>query len=225
MMVKYFQAGDKVKIYSSFHDQNVVYLSQVDEIDENGEVVVTAPIRLGRVVTLNKRRDYIFDFYGTNGIYRTIPEIVDTVKEGQLYFIRIRINPASIKKIQRRNYFRLDSLITIDILGSEHPTIKELKHEYPLPEEVLCVNISGGGMKFLSKNKYMSGEEIDTSFVLPVRESQVEFSLKGSVIDSEPLEDAANRFVHRIKFSSILPKQREDIIRYVFEQQVKQKVK
>lgn len=223
MLEKIFQPGDKVKIYPVHKKGEIYYLSQIEEI-KGEEVLISAPIKLGRILPLSVGKGYTFDFYTDQAIYRANPEIVRRSREGNLFLLHVNINTEEMRKIQRRNYFRIDCLVPIKITDYiiEGPR-KELISD--LPEEAVIVNISGGGFKFLTKNQYEQGTTIKLQMELEIRDELVEVFVEGTVIDSEPLYDASKRYVNRVKISKISPRHREQIIRYVFEQQVKQKGK
>lgn len=225
MLEKYFGPGDKVKIYYNTSDEENIYLSQVEEV-KGEEIIVSAPIKMGRILPLSLGNNYNFDFYTSKGIYRTYAEITRRSKDDNLYFIHLHVNKEQLKKIQRRNYFRVDCLIPVTISEYKNMNNEEVvANNISLPEECTVVNISGGGFKFISKNSYDTQATLKVIIELALAEGKHQVFAEGNLVEVEPLYDYTNRFINRVEFENISTKDRDQIIKFVFEQQVKHKGK
>jgi c-di-GMP-binding flagellar brake protein YcgR len=89
-------------------------------------------------------------------------------------------------------------------------------------EDGLIVDISGGGARFLSDIPYEKHDQILFRFTLDIDKRPREYSLIGKVIKSDILEgEDQTRYEIRVQFVHINGKDRESIIRYIFEEQRK----
>lgn len=223
MLERLIQPADRVRIYYLSAESKKYYLSQVEEV--NGDrILISAPIKLGKVIHLSENRSLRMDFYTDKGIYRTVPQILKESQEGNLYFITLKVNKDHMDKIQRRNYFRVDCLQSARILDFNFQDTAHTK-ELTLPEKCNIINISGGGLKFISKDSFKIDGIITMELDLSTKEADSIIPCKGKIISCEAIYDKSNRYVHRIEITDILPKNREKIIRFVFDQQVRQKGK
>lgn len=224
MLEKILQPGDKVKIYYMSTSTERYYLSQVEEIDGDN-VLVSAPIKLGRVIPLSLNKPFIFDFYSNSGIYRTVPTITNRSKDGNLFFLHLKVDQDAINKIQRRNYFRVDCIQPMKVKGYEPPFDSKLPLKDELPEDGTVINISGGGVKFITTNQYEPDSIVQLELILDVKKDRQLIPMEGKVISCDVTHDRTSRYIHRVKITDILPRNREKIIRFVFDQQVRQKGK
>ena len=93
-------------------------------------------------------------------------------------------------------------------------------------EDGILVDISGGGTRFVSDRKYESGELILFRFSLHEKEegeNEDEYSVIGRVVNVTPMENNRGKFEVRVEFVNINEHDREEIIRYIFEEERKQR--
>ena len=84
-------------------------------------------------------------------------------------------------------------------------------------------DISGGGARFTSHVRFDPREYVLLKVVLPLQSGNQELILKACVISSQMLINRVGLFENRVEFSEVDLSQREAIIRYVFEEERKQR--
>ena len=85
----------------------------------------------------------------------------------------------------------------------------------------MIVDISGGGARFVSRQKFNEDSLILMSFNLPIMESDRPFLLAAKVIYSGGIENRENEYENRVKFEFIDTAAREEIIKYIFDEERK----
>ena len=90
----------------------------------------------------------------------------------------------------------------------------------------ILVDISGGGLRFVATAKYDKGSLVLCKFKLWQKNGVKEYEILGRVLDVKKVEKRAGAYEHRIQYVNIPKEVREEIIRYIFDQERKnQKVK
>ena len=130
------------------------------------------------------------------------------------------VGPAyEVSKIQRRSYFRLETYLPV-ILHVE----KEAEPEKSVPPIVdlnlQTKDISGGGLRVVSKTLFEPGTEVMVELTLP---GKVKIPTKGRVVRSEP--SAPDSRIHwvSIEFTFIEEHDRKKIVTFVFQKQLSQR--
>ena len=90
----------------------------------------------------------------------------------------------------------------------------------PLRQSVV-VDISGGGIRFVSDYKYENGTLIYLTYNLSSEKIQKTYNLVGKILSVKELENRRGTFEHRVQYINIDNQQREEIIRYIFEEERK----
>ena len=89
----------------------------------------------------------------------------------------------------------------------------------------VIVDISGGGARFVSRQLFRESSMILMRFELPILDMEKSFLLVGRVIYSSEIVNRANEFENRVKFELIDSVTREKIIRYIFNEERKNRKK
>ena len=226
--------GDKLELREILTEKEIadgakpaVYVSQIFEEDEDGDLRVAMPILKGRLVPLMKGEKYDAFFFVGKFLYNARVEIIDRFKSENIYTMKIRLD-TELKKFQRRQYYRLEK--SIDILyaplsDEDYQTIIETRQ---FPESMKRINyfeaastsdISGGGMRFVGHTKVDAGKKVMVIFDVAGKSRQMKFRLPATVISSSLIPERAGRYEHRIEFENISREYREILIHYIFEEE------
>ena len=85
----------------------------------------------------------------------------------------------------------------------------------------MIVDISGGGAKFISDRQFERESKILFVFSLNLNGKQTEFSVIGKIILSDQIEGRNGEYKNHVQFVNIKDRDREGIIRYIFEEERK----
>jgi c-di-GMP-binding flagellar brake protein YcgR len=224
-------ASTKEKNADGFSD-NKVFVSQVYDIIDEDRLKIAMPLDGGKVVLMPNNTRIDAFFYTTKGLYQGRFVIVDRYKEGNLMVQVIELIN-ELKKFQRRQYFRLSCTMEImyRCLSKEeydyYFSLKDLSSK--ISEESLsqavALDLSGGGMRLVSKERL---EKNDIAFFVLSFNYEVDikkYAVLGKVIGVNTSKNNHNLFEHRIEFSNVNGTVREDIIKFIFEEERKRRKK
>lgn len=208
-----------------------IYSSQIQNIFSNGDLEISMPVHQRRLVLLNNSVRYQLIFYSDKSHYSAIGAVVDRYKSGNRYLVRMELKTQP-ERFQRREFFRCQCLV--DLLYHEIPKeeiaeepLEALAEKYEIQdmqEEMIsgvALDISGGGMRIVSRQENAVGSVVRFAFELPIRDEIKVFSVVGSILSCNLQKDSKLKYECRVKFVYIKPTDREDIIRYIFERERK----
>lgn len=194
-MLKRFklEVNNNIEIY----EDDKVYKSRIQSVNDK-EIYIDIPLHNNEYLILNKGDDIYLIKYGNEGsVYELSCKVIDRKIEGNIRLYRLS-EPYDIKKIQRRNYVRVETIRGIKCFRKDE--------EF----NALILDLSGGGMKIKSNKKLEMDEEI-VSFI---KTDDGEFMVKGKIIRVE--ETSFNQYSLGIEFVDIEERTREKIIKLVF---------
>jgi c-di-GMP-binding flagellar brake protein YcgR len=135
-------------------------------------------------------------------------KVISRGKEGNIIYYKIS-KPFDIKKIQRRNFFRVGLFDTINYKIITHVNKEEFCN---IPyEEAYMVDLSGGGLKLKVKDDIKK----DDLLLIKMNIKRTEFELKCKIVRIEVSENKER--VCGVKFLDITPAQTDIIIQGLFE--------
>lgn len=240
MVSKIVDIGAKVDIRivaqienaAQMEQETKVYKSQVYDLLENGEMELLMPIEGGKLQLLSLGLRYEFLFYTKSGLYKAIGQVKERYKSENLYMIRIELH-TPLSKFQRRQFFRLQCImdmnyytITKEQADLDAEDIVEQLHEdgsYSSPKTARIVDISGGGVRFVSEEQNPS----DSYILMRIHlngEVQEQYSIVGHIIYCGQAEKSTvmdNRYENRVEFILKDARIQEKIIRYIFAEERK----
>lgn len=214
-------------------NQPRTFKSVIYNILENGNLEISMPMSGGKLILLALDVRYELVIYTREGMYHCIGQVRERYKKDNLYMVSIELKTAP-SKLQRREFYRLKCLLDIRYLPVSQEdvqtfTVEELfriqkRREEEKEEtwrEAVAMDISGGGIRFVSREELKAKEQILIRFTLQNALIRQEFELLGNVLLAKVLEDSSTRFEVRVKFELDDERVREQIIRYIFEEERK----
>lgn len=235
MISKYVSIGDKLDletIEGSLDpelNQNMgkkTYKSQIYDIVSEDQIKIAMPMEQGKVILLPVDGEYNVCFYTQTGLYQCLGRIIDRYKSDNVFVLVVELT-TDLRKYQRREYYRLNCVldmksreVTENDVGIFNERVRFVDTDITFNNGIV-VDISGGGARFISKVRYPQGTNILFVFSLYVSGSLNEYKLIGKVLLSEMLENREGEYEHRIQFVNIMNDDRESIIRYIFEEERK----
>ena len=241
MVSKIVNIGNKVeftKVQSSQkNNENTelrkkVYVSQVFDIIDETRIKVAMPIEGGHVVAvpLNTRLDACF--YTNKGLYHGRIVVVDRMKENNIYSMIIELQ-YELKKFQRRQYYRLSCTMDLEYRLMEEEEYNNFIGNKILPDESdvggmlpgVALDFSGGGVRFISDIRFKKDDQIFVRIKISYDEHCRIYLLEGRIITSIEGKNTGRKYENRVEFVDLDRKIREEIIKYIFMEERRQRQK
>ncbi|MCR4850176.1 MAG: flagellar brake protein [Lachnospiraceae bacterium] len=220
------QAVERVKLADE-GERKKVYLSQVRDILSEEQLEIFMPMEKTKMILLPVNTEYDMYFYTPQGLYQCFANVIDRYKDDNQYVLLMELT-SNLRKFQRREYYRLSCALEMN----SRPLEKEEKEamdrkagSYLVPglplKRSVVVDISGGGIRFLSSYSYEPDSLLYCKYNLVIDGVSKEYTLITKVLTSRELEDRPGVFEHRAQYVDIDTYDREEIIRFIFEEERK----
>lgn len=233
MLTELVRPGDKIEVQAvegailgGKAGDKKIYGSQVYDILDDERLEIVMPMDGTKLILLPVDGEYSFCFYTRKGLYQCFIRVVERYKDNNVYILLCELT-SPLGKYQRREYYRYACTLPVrtrELLEEEIEAMKESKYQMwvgiPLTKGNIA-DISGGGIRFVSSVQYAEGTQIAISFSLNMHGKEETFELVGKILNSRSHEVRRGEYEHRVKFTLITNVQREDIIRYIFEEERK----
>jgi len=228
---KYLNVADELDIMIFKNDGTSLTLkSFVYEVSNDEHIVIANPINEGNYFPLEKQYEYYFRFFIENiGMYLFKGTVMGRIQFDNLPSAIVKLS-SDIKKIQRRRFFRVKLISTgnfieerviseteLDImrekLKSKYKNVQDIQLEETIIDKMPfdSLDISGGGLRVLTKMKFEVGDLVKGEFY--IAGSLVDF--KGEVTRVDKKE--SNRYEVGIRFLELDENTQGKIVAYVFE--------
>ena len=243
MILEKLKVGNRVdrrilqEVNQSYDSENKpeVYKSQIYDLISEYEIILTMPIISSKIILLPVDVRYELCFYTEYGLYTCDAIIKERYKESNIYVVKLEIISA-LTKFQRREYYRYECLTNLffQIITDEEelrmfdPVELEEHHRMTFPKDRatsgMIVDISGGGLRAVTTERVKENARVLLLFELEVKGEIKEMLVIGNIISCRKSEKSFdNKYELRIEFANISYKDRELIIRYIFEAERRKK--
>lgn len=238
--------GDKIEVKQLDKKGKTIksaktYVSQVLDFVGEKSISIATPIKNGMIVILDKGESYRLCFYTMKGLYQCNCTMLQTYRENNMIIALLEVN-SQLEKLQRRQYYRLECVHEI---AYRKVTEEELKLEEKLalgvftnPEEkseirkrlsklntywlkATITDLSGGGCRFTSEHELTQGDIVRIKLEFFIKNELKKLNLSSDIIISRKIIDRVGFYEHRAEFNNISEIDREDLIKYIFEQERK----
>lgn len=238
MLSKIITLGNKIELTKTRTVQSEegktedkrVFISQVLDIIDEERLKIGMPMENGNIVPLpiNSRIDACF--YTLNGLYQCRLLVKDRYKEGSVFILVVEL-ATELRKYQRRQYYRLSCTVDIQYKVVSQEQIKEFHENSDLFYEDtdyidgVVLDISGGGMRFVSGQRLTKDQMIMAGLVVSYGNERKRYCLPGVILSSYEVHNRKGLFEHRVEYKNMSGGTREALIRYIFEEERKQRQK
>lgn len=240
MLSKYVTVGNRVELQSvkrlnfdirdAGNEERKVYSTKVYDIISDERIELLMPMEQTKLILLPVDGEYELCFYTTNGLYQCVAKVVDRYRDNNVYVLALDLI-TNLRKYQRREYYRFSCALEMNSRELLKEEIESLDHdrnmlqpELPLKRSVI-LDISGGGLRFVSNLAYEKGSLILCNYDLVVDDVPKHYSLVGKVLASSEVENKPGIYEHRVQYINVNPDEREEIIKYIFNQERKNRRK
>jgi c-di-GMP-binding flagellar brake protein YcgR len=168
-------------------------------------------------------------FYTKKGLYTCYGMVQKRYKKDNFFMLAMLLTSDPVK-FQRREFFRIENNIElryvpvpeeIAYLESTEELFAKLQAGSYIEQEKKAItrDISGGGIRFVAEDQLERG--IFVVVVIRLCNDRIDqtFYLVTQVVDAQPSKNSKGKFIHRGKFLFKDLKDRETIVRYVFEEE------
>ncbi|WP_029232106.1 flagellar brake protein [Butyrivibrio sp. VCB2006] len=234
MLADYIAPGNRVELKATgkiWMDEDArtkhIYMSKVMDITSDDRIEVLMPYEKGRLVLLPVDGEYSLCFYSPKGLFQCFSRIVDRYRSDNMYILVLDLT-SELTKLQRREYYRFSCALELKSrpCSAEELEAFEMNRKYLVDpgtslQKSVVVDISGGGLRFVSNFRYEEGSTIYCSYRLPGNANDKEYEMVCTVLKVSELESRPGLFEHRIQYIYIDETSREDIIHFIFEEERK----
>lgn len=220
------QAIDRSASQSDAEGHRKSHQSQVLDIISEDRIEISMPIEKSKLILLPVDGEYDLYFYGDNVLYQCYARVVDRYKNNSLYVLVLDLT-SNLRKYQRREYYRFSCALEMNSRKLQEEEIyfadkgtDKLIPELPLKSSVV-VDISGGGLRFVANYAYEVDSMILCKYRLLINGQSKEYNLVGRVLAVRELDNRKGVFEHRVQYVNMDSEDREEIIKYIFDEERK----
>lgn len=203
-----------------------VYVSQVLDEGTGDSLYVAMPIHEGKIIPLSVGQELNATFFSKSGLLQSKAVVIGRFKKGSLFLMEIQLL-TDLKKIQRREFFRFPCRIPLEyrVVSDEEKRQIELNNEYELDEANLewkngiMLDLSGGGIRFVSTFSEQKGKILEVRFEITIGEEKDIMYSFAKLLRTERNPNKNTLFDNRVEFWNLRRDEREKIIRFIFDEQ------
>lgn len=193
-------------------------ISELEGIVDNNKAMIAAPIHEGLIFPI--RIGTVINIYftvkrdGNIDLYRFAAMIIGRNTDENVALLKIEINN-EFEKLQRRKYYRLDCSVNAKyrLVNS----FNESKNDGTQYKKTLAINLSGCGICLLLEDKIDTEQFVECE--ISIEENRT-IRFFGKVIRYEKNQvESMFRFLAGIAYVRIEDKDREAVVRYIFNEQ------
>lgn len=237
MLTRLVSPGDKVdlqaveRLREENEDDKKIYYSQVHDILSSDRMEIIMPTEKTKLILLPIDSVYDMVIYAQGTIYQCFVRITDRYKSNNLYILVVELT-SNLRRYQRREFYRYSCALDMSArtLADEEIKLLEKKEKFkPIQgfpsKKGIIVDISGGGLRFIAETEYEKDCLIYCTYQLMLNDVQRECGMVGRVLSVKPVENRDGVYEHRVKYINIEVEKREEIIRYIFQEERKNRKK
>lgn len=224
--------GDKVDLekidnrIASDPEKRKVFTTQVLDESEAGEILAAMPIHEGKIVPLNIGQVFSATFYTKSGLQSCDLEVTKRYKKGTLFLVELT-QITKLSKKQRREFFRLSCRMPIEyrVIDAEEKEMiirgESYDHEDKETEwkNGIMLDLSGGGIWFVSTVHEEKTAFIQVRFEIEKNERVEVIYAFATLLRSEQNPNNKAIYDDHVMFWELNDDVRENIIRFIFEEQ------
>ncbi len=240
------EVGNKLDLVSLAKTKQIsdtkVYKSQILDMTDERHFQIAMPVEGYKVLLLPVGGKYEVTIYAGKTIYVCQIKILARYKEGNQYVLDVEAL-GSPKKFQRRAYYRLEYTRDFEfhLPGEDEEdeisgdVIDELEAWEDMDEDEdtqpfdrgILLDLSGGGCRFVSREQIEPGERLILRIPIEMEGTEEEeiLTVTGKTLSSKVLENRGKGYEQRVEFTDIENEQREKIIKFIFQQERKNRKK
>lgn len=209
---KLISIGEKINLQLSNDFYNNEYLSRIENINDDGTFDVLIPMAKNKYIYVKNDAVLNIVVFKEGAVYEFKAKIINKLFE-VIPLFRL-IAASEVKKVQRRNYYRLKSVQSIKV--RKIIDMREMKFEDYF--KAFLLDISGGGIAFSSSKELNINDEVEVNLKL---NSEI-INVFGEIVRKDINYAAdSNKNIYGVAFKRISEIERNIITKYIFDEQRK----
>ena len=213
--------------------------SKVIDIVDDITFKLTMPMNKTITIPLEIGEESYMYFYTTYGILAARTVVSERFFEGSIAVMIIKL-VTELEKTQRRQYYRLQCSIEAkvhvlteeekrglnDFIGESRVVLSNKSRSIDIVaentntwEECTVIDLSGGGVKYLTDKERQKGELVILSLELQTGEELKKYFLLMNIISVFRTSTESIKYEIRTKFIGLREAARDAIVRFVFEEE------
>lgn len=214
-------------------------ISDIQMITPEGRLVISEPMMGTKRLPVKKNDTLRLCYFRSSGMLSCVVTAERLFKEKGLCLIEVEIR-SQVNRNQRRDFVRFDTLLPASILPlTGVPDVEQISDEAGVrllvdrrlagadnPDDAIggfTMDISGGGMRFVSKQPLELGSLADCSIYLNDNDKvTAAIRIVRCEIDHDP--NSGGKYFLGAKFIGIEESLRNRIIKYIFNEQLKRRM-
>ena len=236
MLSNFVKEGDRIDLmavdrgasYSGAEqDRARVYTTKIANILTEDTMEILMPMEQTKLILLPVDGEYNIVFYASSGLFQCFARVIDRYKSNNLYIVAMELT-SNLRKYQRREYYRFSCALEMCARNLMEEEVQQLEERNPLYlqpnlpiRRSVIVDISGGGLRFMSNQQYEPGSMIYCSYDLLKGGERKKYEVVGKVLAVRELENRPNTYEHRVQYVNMNEAVREEIIQFIFEEERK----
>lgn len=230
LLSKFISPGARIemeaieRVLSNSGSEKKVYESKVVDVLGEDRIEIFMPIEQTKLVLLPVNAEYHIHFFTARGLFQCDAKVANRYKNGALYLLELKIT-SQLQKYQRREFYRFPCMIDMQIReiteeekrGIEQNGVFEAEE---LPgDKAVIVDLSGGGLRFTSAVPFEPKSTVVCEYVLRRENGNKRYYIAGELLSCKRIENSPGQYEQRVRFEYITPREREEIIRFIFEEE------
>jgi c-di-GMP-binding flagellar brake protein YcgR len=236
MLSNFVKEGDRIDLMAvdrttSYpgveQDRAKTYTTKIASILTEDTMEILMPMEQTKLILLPVDGEYNIVFYASSGLFQCFARVIDRYKSNNLYIVAMELT-SNLRKYQRREYYRFSCALEMCARNLMEEEVHQLEERNPLYlqpnlpiRRSVIVDISGGGLRFMSNQQYEPGSMIYCSYDLLKGGERKKYEVVGKVLAVRELENRPNTYEHRVQYVNINEAVREEIIQFIFEEERK----
>lgn len=232
-MEKYILPGQRVDLravmrtmVSEETPETKTYTTKVYDIQTEDRMEILMPMEQTKLILLPVDSEFELFFFTENGLYQCIARVIDRYKSNNVYLLLLEMT-TNLRKYQRREFYRFSCALEMDTrsLADQEIMAVEKKKTYLVPglplKHSIILDISGGGLRFLSNFKYDKDSLVYCKYSLMTHGGLKTYEIVGKILEVAEAENRPGEYKHRVKYQNLDNETREEIIQFIFEEERK----
>lgn len=235
LLSKFISPGARIELEAIervLHDnggERKIYESKVVDVIGEDRLEIFMPIEQTKLVLLPVNGEYHIHFFTARGLFQCDAKVANRYKNGSLYLLEMKIT-GPLQKYQRREYYRFPCMIDMEVreLSADEKRGIERDGEFIADEDLkgdkaVILDLSGGGLRFTSMTPFEPKSTVVCSYVLRRESGNKYMCIAGELLSCRRLENNPGQYEQRVRFTHITPREREENIRFIFEEERKKR--